>query len=117
MEDEVIIDESNILDLKDQDLEGLESLLECEEFNIDTTPEPLEISSCENWSEEDRMVEQLPFGDPSNEESHSSNVAKATTNSKREEYRICKCGNIIYKNHKSEFRCGACGCIIYGGSE
>ena len=77
MEDEIIIDDSNILDLKDQDLEGLEALLSSEDMNIDTTPEPLKIPS------------------------------------KEVSYKVCKCGNIIYKNHKSEFRCGACGCILY----
>lgn len=79
MEDEVIIDDTNILDRKDQDLEGLEALLQCDELNIDTTPESI---------------------------SHPQKEMKIN-------YKICRCGNIIYKNHKSEFRCGQCGCIIY----
>jgi len=108
MEDEVIIDDSNILDLKDQDLEGLETLLECEEFNIDTTPEPLDISSCEK-----------ELGSPKHENGlnhmHGEPVGtnEPLLNSKCEEYRICRCGNIIYRNHKSQYRCGACGCILY----
>ena len=29
------------------------------------------------------------------------------------QYRICKCGSILYKNHKSEYRCGQCGSILF----
>ncbi len=108
MEDEVIIDDSNILDLKEQDLEGLESLLECEEFNIDTTPEPLDISSCEKeGSKHFRSCKPSPR--------LLGAEVEDVPDSKREEisYKICRCGNIIYKNHKSQYRCGACGCILY----
>ena len=41
MEHEVLITEENMNDFMDQDLEGLKALLECEDFNVDTTLEVL----------------------------------------------------------------------------
>ena len=43
MEDEVLITDENLTDLLDQDLAGLEALLNCEEFDIDFTPDPVQI--------------------------------------------------------------------------
>ena len=108
MKDEVVIDDSNLGDYLDQDLEGLKALLSSEDMNIDTTPEPLDISSCEK-----------ELGSPKHENGlnhmHGEPIGteEPLLNSKREEYRICRCGNIIYRNHKSEFRCGVCGCILF----
>jgi len=105
MKDEVVIDDSNLGDYLDQDLEGLKALLSSEDMNIDTTPEPLDISSCGKELE----------GHSLNNGSNKTERLVSLPDSKREEisYKICRCGNIIYKNHKSEFRCGSCGCILY----
>ncbi len=113
MDDEVIIDESNLGDFLEQDLKSLEILKNCPEFNIDTTPEPLDIVSCEKDKGVVEDSEGIAMGSTPN-----LNEKVNLPNSKHEAvYKTCRCGNIIYKNHKSEFRCGACGCIIYGGSE
>ena len=41
MERDVVIVDENLMDFKDQELEGLKALLECDYLNIDTTPEEL----------------------------------------------------------------------------
>ena len=106
MKDEVVIDDSNLGDYLDQDLEGLKALLSSEDMNIDTTPEPLDIFSCgKEGSKHFRSCKPSPR--------LLGAEVEDVPDSKREGYRICRCGNIIYKNHKSEFRCGACGCILF----
>lgn len=79
MENDVLITEENMYDLRDQDLEGLKALLDCEELNINTSPEPLELKSrykpcyCGN-----HLVQESPKG----------------------EYRCSQCGRIKYEGVK-----------------
>ena len=106
MEDEVLIDDNNITEFLEQDLKSLEILKDCPELNIDTTPEPLDPSSYEKESgrKEQNSVKPVP---------RVSEGSQIYSKYEERSYKICKCGNIIYKNHKLEFRCGVCGCILF----
>jgi len=76
MENEILITEENLKDFLNQDIAGLAALIDCPEFSIDTTPEPIQklivtktCSSCGN----------LLFEGPKNE------------------FRCGSCGCILYK--------------------
>ena len=82
MENDVLITEENMTECLDQDLVGLKALLECDEFNIDTTPESLEIEKKSEWKT--CKCGNIVFESPVNQ------------------FRCGNCGNIQYKNNQRE---------------
>ncbi|HUW89714.1 MAG TPA: hypothetical protein VMV43_04270 [Candidatus Nanopelagicaceae bacterium] len=80
MENDVLITEKNMYDLRDQDLAGMEALLESEEFNMNfaldpvQTPKPMSFKICNCGN----PLQENPKG----------------------EYRCSQCGRIKYKGVK-----------------